>query len=200
MSLKLVGLQELLDKYTDEQIRDILSQFKSIPSLAGDVNDVEYFLHSKAIQFEKMAISTTYLIFSELEDDIILAGYFSIANKPLTMSKRIFNKLSNSQRKKLTKSGTRTESGDYIINSYLIGQIGKNYSPEAIKYAKITGDEILSAAYDMVLKAKKIVNARYVWLECENNPKLLKFYKNFGFSEVDGFRSENELKVMIMRL
>lgn len=60
---------------------------------------MEYFLHSKAIQFEKMAISTTYLIFSELEDDIILAGYFSIANKPLTMSKRIFNKLSNSQRK-----------------------------------------------------------------------------------------------------
>ena len=59
---------------------------------------------------------------------------------------------------------------------------------------------ILSLAYDTLLQAKMIVNAKYVWLECTDNPKLLNFYKSFGFTEINNYTSENKLKLLIMKL
>ena len=58
MSLKIIGLQSLLKALDKETVQEILNKFESIPNTeTGKVNDVEYFLHSKAIQYEKMAIS-----------------------------------------------------------------------------------------------------------------------------------------------
>ena len=55
MSLKIIGLQSLLKALDEKTVKEILKKFKSIPdTVTGEVNDVEYFLHSKAIQFEKM--------------------------------------------------------------------------------------------------------------------------------------------------
>ena len=201
MSLKIIGLQSLLKALDEKTVKEILKKFKSIPdTVTGEVNDVEYFLHSKAIQFEKMAISTTHLIFSEYKEEDVLVGYFSVANKPLTMSKRNYNNLSSSQKRKLCQGGRKTESGGYELNSYLIGQIGKNYSKEALETKSITGKMILSLAYDTLLQAKMIVNATYVWLDCTDNPKLLNFYKSFGFTEINNYTSENKLKLLIMKL
>ena len=201
MSLKIIGLQSLLKALDKETVQEILNNFKSIPNVVtGEVNDVEYFLHSKAIHFEKMTISTTHLIFSEYKGNDVLVGYFSVANKPLTMSKRNYNNLSSSQKRKLCQGGRKTESGGYVLNSYLRGQIGKNYSKEALETKSITGKMILSLAYDTLLQAKMIVNAKYVWLECTDNPKLLNFYKSFGFTEINNYTSENKLKLLIMKL
>ena len=201
MSLKIIGLQSLLKALDEKTVKEILKKFKSIPdTVTGEVNDVEYFLHSKAIQFEKMAISTTHLIFSEYKENDVLVGYFSVANKPLTMSKRNYNNLSSSQKRKLCQGGRITESGGYELNSYLIGQIGKNYSKEAQETKSITGKMISTLAYDTLLQAKMIVNAKYVWLECTDNPKLLDFYKSFGFTEINNYTSENKLKLLLMKL
>lgn len=201
MSLKIIGLQSLLKALDKETVQEILNKFESIPNTeTGKVNDVEYFLHSKAIQFEKMAISTTHLIFSEYKGNDVLVGYFSVANKPLTMSKRNYSNLSSSQKRKLCQGGRKTESGGYVLNSYLIGQIGKNYSKEALQTRSITGNMILTLAYDTLLQAKMIVNAKYVWLECADTPKLLDFYKSFGFSEIKDYTSENNLKLLLMKL
>ena len=201
MSLKIIGLQSLLKALDKETVQEILNKFESIPNTeTGKVNDVEYFLHSKAIQFESMAISTTHLIFSEHKGNDVLVGYFSVANKPLTMSKRNYSNLSPSQKRKLCQGGRKTESGGYVLNSYLIGQIGKNYSKEALQTRSITGNMILTLAYDTLLQAKMIVNAKYVWLECADTPKLLDFYKSFGFSEIKDYTSENNLKLLLMKL
>lgn len=201
MSLKIIGLQSLLKALDKETVQEILNKFESIPNTeTGKVNDVEYFLHSKAIQFESMAISTTHLIFSEHKGNDVLVGYFSVANKPLTMSKRNYSNLSSSQKRKLCQGGRKTESGGYVLNSYLIGQIGKNYSKEALQTRSITGNMILTLAYDTLLQAKMIVNAKYVWLECADTPKLLDFYKSFGFSEIKDYTSENNLKLLLMKL
>ena len=116
------------------------------------------------------------------------------------MSKRNYNNLSSSQKRKLCQGGRKTESGGYELNSYLIGQIGKNYSKEAQETKSITGKMILSLAYDTLLQAKMIVNAKYVWLECTDNPKLLDFYKSFGFTEINNYTSENKLKLLLMKL
>lgn len=132
MSLQLISLGQMLDSVGKEKTIDILNTFKSIPDhQTGKVNDVEYFLHNKAIQFEKMTLSTTHLVFASYRDEMVLVGYFSLANKPLTMSKKNYNKLSNSQRKRLFKSGTVTDDGLYQVNSYLLGQLGKSYSDKS---------------------------------------------------------------------
>lgn len=59
---------------------------------------------------------------------------------------------------------------------------------------------ILTLAYDTLLQAKMIVNAKYVWLEYADTPKLLDFYKSFGFSEIKDYTSENNLKLLLMKL
>lgn len=200
MSIQVVKLQDLVDSLGQENTYKILKSFKSIPHQhQEEINDVEYFLHQKAIKFEKMALSTTYLLFITFQQKSILVGYFSLANKPLMIKKKNYEKLSNNQKRKLSQYGTRIDN-IYRINSYLIGQLGKNYAPEALQTKAINGDKILTLAYQTVLNAKQLINAKYVWLECENKPKLLEFYKKFGFSAIERYESDNGLIIMIMKL
>ncbi|EEY35840.1 hypothetical protein [Pseudoleptotrichia goodfellowii] len=91
-------------------------------------------------------------------------------------------------------------SDGYIVNSYLLGQLDKNYSEEINENNQISGMQLLTLAYDTLMEAKKIINVRYVWLECEDTEKLLNFYKTFGFEEIENFTSVNNLKVLIMKL
>lgn len=157
--------------FTEEFVKDILLDFKSVPSIDNEKNDVERFLHEKSIIFEKTGLSTTHLVFRNDK----LVGYFSLANKPLVMSKKNYNKLSQNQQKKLFNRGRRDENNNYTVSSYLIGQLGKNYKYKDL----IKGIDLLTLAYNHLLEAKRYVNARFVWLECENVEKLLNFYKKF---------------------
>ena len=50
------------------------------------------------------------------------------------------------------------------------------------------------------LKIKELINVKYIWLECQNEPKLISFYQNFGFKMLESLTSEEGLKVMIMEL
>lgn len=191
--VKIVSLQRLLEEADDnKKIISILKTFKS-----NHNKDVEFFLQEKSIEYEKAGLSTTHLVFSKNYD---LLGYFSFANKPLLIPKKIFEDLSKNQRKKLSQSGKKLTTDGYIVNSYLLGQLGKNYSKEIKKEERIDGMQLLTLAYDMLVKVKRIVNIKYIWLECEDNEKLVSFYKNFGFDEVRNFISENNLKVLIIRI
>ncbi len=190
-------LGDLISSISIDDVKDVLKTFKGIPLNEG-VHDVETFLHTKAIDFERSSLATTYLVFDE-ETNIML-GFFSLANKPLTMSEKNFDKLSNKQKKSLNKSGRRIGT-KYQINSFLIGQLGKNYS-EDVSNAKsaISGKELLTLAYDKVIEASRIINTKYVWLECEEIPYLESFYKGFGFMPIPDYISENGLKVMLLKV
>lgn len=193
-NVKIISLQDLLDELKDKKLvrEDILKNFKNKYN-----KDIEDFLHNKAIDFEKAGLSSTHLVFNE---NFVLLGYFSLANKPLLISKRNYEALSKSQRKKLCQNGKRLATDGYIVNSYLLGQIGKNHLEQIETEKHIDGAQLLTLAYDSLMEAKKIVNVRYVWLECEDNEKLLSFYKNFGFEEIENFISGNGLKVLVMKL
>ena len=116
------------------------------------------------------------------------------------MSDSDFNELSKNQQKKLNQSGRRIGS-EFQINSYLIGQLGKNFAPEALALAHpISGHQLLILAYDMVMAASKIICAKYVWIECEDIDYLNNFYQNFGFTKINDFKSEDDLNVMILKL
>ena len=96
------------------------------------------------------------------------------------------------------QSGQILENGHIIVNSYLIGQLGKNYNLSSKK--QIRGKDLLTSAFNVVLEAKELINAKYVWLECRNSEKLIDFYKKFGFEKIDNFISKDELVVMMMKL
>ena len=190
---------------TDVKIRTITDE-KEIKELLG-LNDgkdnvewivkiwyIEKFLHNRAIEFEKKSVSTTHLVFNNKK----LVGYLSLSNKSLILSKERFEKLSNSRKKKLMQSGQILENGHLAVNSYLIGQLGKNYN--LAKEEQIKGKDLLSFGFNLLLEVKKIMTARYVWLECENSEKLINFYRTFGFEKVDDFISEDGFVVMIMKL
>ena len=186
-----LSISDLLKYNTEEYLQDkVLSKFKS----RGNT-DIEIFLHNKATFFEKSSISTTHLIFN---NDNLLLGYFTVSNKSLILSKERVDKLSNSRRKKLMQSGQILENGHIIVNSYLIGQLGKNYNLSSKK--EIRGKDLLTSAFNVVLEAKELINAKYVWLECKNSEKLIDFYKKFGFEKIDNFISKDGLVVMMMKL
>ncbi|MDQ4661924.1 hypothetical protein RB647_11455, partial [Staphylococcus aureus] len=78
-------------------------------------------------------------------------GYFTISNKPLVFTKRMLDKISNTLKKKLYQKGeTHSGNDNLIIQRYLIAQIGKNYSEEALATKSINGNDLLSLAYEKV--------------------------------------------------
>jgi hypothetical protein len=192
-----VSLDDLLSALKTEEIKAIFNDFISI-NQDDSPHDVELFLKTKAIDFERTAIATTYLVFDEGTN--ILLGFFSLANKPLTMSKKNFEGLSKKQQKSLRHSG-RQIGNKFQVNSYLIGQLGKNYS-ESVQNAeyKLNGKELLDLAYGKVLEASKIIKAKYVWIECEDIQYLKTFYSDFGFAMIPDYFSSNNLRVMMMRI
>ena len=181
------SLQELREKLkNDEFIKEkILKSFKSI-----EKNSIEDFLYNKAIDFEKSSISATHIIFNEKGSEVL--GYFTLANKSLIIKKEKFEKFSKTQQKRFSQSGS------CVVNSFLIAQIGKNYALK--KDEQIKGMEILNIAYDLLYQVKKILNTKYIWLECEKNKKIISFYEKFGFNLIKNIETENELETMILQL
>ena len=189
--MRRVTISDLLEYISEDRINEnVISTFKSL-----EKNDIENFLYNKATAFEKNSISTTHLIFT---DNDVLLGYFSLANKSLILSKERLEKLSNTKKKRLMQSGQILENGHLVVNSYLIGQLGKNYNLPQER--QIKGKDLLALSFELLLEIKKIITAKYVWLECQNTEKLINFYTSFGFEKIDDFISEDGLVVMIMKL
>ncbi|WP_242449665.1 hypothetical protein [Staphylococcus delphini] len=104
-------------------------------------------------------------------------------------------------KKKLQQKGeTHSGNDNLIIQGYLIAQIGKNYSKEALATKSLNGEDLLTLAYEMVESGSKIFGGSYIWVEYEDNEKLKKYYKDFGFTEIENHTSQNGLKMAIMKI
>ena len=194
MKFRKISLQSLLKQIKDtEKIKEnVLNTFNG----RGE-SEVSDFLHNKSIDYEQRSLSSTYLIYN---DRSLLVGYFTISNKGLIISKESYEKLLKKQQKKLSFNGRKLENGDYIVNSFLLGQLGKNFNKNILEEDKIKGVELLTIAYKLLIKIKNLINVKYLWIECEDNKKLLDFYSNFGFKLIENYVSNNGLKVMILKL
>ncbi|WP_125711331.1 GNAT family acetyltransferase [Companilactobacillus zhongbaensis] len=188
MGYKVIQLKELMDQNYD--LNKMFSTFSSINE------DVEDFLLAKSIQFEKLDLSRTYLIFTTYQGKNVLAGYYAITNKPLMISKRNFSKLSNSLKKKLMGIGYKTISENYEIKSILIGQIGKNFNYKEL----LSGADILKLAYITINKIYKLIGGRILYLEVDDNDYLRKFYNENGFREVEDYRTPNNQCLYVKKI
>ena len=185
----------MMQDMEDRELDGLLSSF----SCTQD-QDIEGFLHNRAVDFERLSKSRTYLVFNEDElenvkgTNVTIYGYFTLALKVLKVPK----KLSNRARKEI--DGYNAKNHGKEINEfpcYLIGQLARN---SIISADVFQGKELISMAHDFLEKAVKIVGGRYVMIECKNNQKLKDFYKANGYREIDSIPDdENASMVQMIR-
>ena len=174
-----INIRDYLALGTDDEAGEpelvrTISEFSCPPNV-----DVESFLKNSAIEFTKKSQSVTYLVFS-VEDKELL-GYFSLALKPLTVRGKT---VSNTTKRKLLRISELDEDSDtYNMAAYLIAQLGKNYTDGA--NTRITGKELVELAWTVIEDAQYMLGGIVVFLEAENEEKLLDFYKANRFSQFD---------------
>ena len=174
-----VNIREYLALGNDEEagepaLVELLSGFSSPKN-----KDVERFLKKSAIEFTKKNQSVTYLVFSK--ENGALLGYFTIALKALTIRGETVSK--TMKRKLLRISELDEKSDTYTMSAYLIAQLGKNYAGGMEK--KITGAELLELAWGIIERMQYLGGGLVVFLEANNEEKLLSFYNTNRFVQFD---------------
>ena len=177
-------------------LNHILSSF----SCAYD-EDIQNFLHNRAIDFENLLKSRTYLVIDEEQfenpafslDKLIIYGYLSLAVKVFTVPETT----SNRQRQQLDGFSAK-EHGKQISNfpCYLIGQLARNSN---VPKDTISGAELLKIANNIIGEAVKLVGGRNILVECRNNEKLIQFYLNNGFYKVSHVPDKSQSMIQMIR-
>ncbi|MGN0325536.1 MAG: GNAT family acetyltransferase [Lachnospiraceae bacterium] len=173
----IVNIREYLRQGEDGE--DMLRQVFSTFSCKKNV-DVERFLLQQSIEFTKKNQSVTYLVMTPEFGHMI--GYFTITIKPITVNADCF---SNTVKRKIARvSEQDAENGNYSLSAYLIAQLGKNYMDGA--HHAITGEQLLGLAIEKVKELQYLAGGMVVFLEAENEERLLNFYeKENGFKRFD---------------
>ena len=120
----------------------------------------------------------TYLVFRQNnQKDADFVGYFSLTIKPVSIH---VSTISKSMARKLERISVLDENaGTYTVSAYLIAQLGKNFALS--KEKRISGDELLELALDIIYQAKYLLGGVIEFLECEDNEALMNFYERNGF-------------------
>lgn len=164
-------LKEIVEEIGEEEAKRALSDF-SCP-----INeDVEEFLHAKAIEFGKHGISSTHLVYCSYKDQPVIAGYFALATKPVGVQ---LSRLSKTYQKRLKKFAQGVSGDVAILSMPLIGQLAKNYKYKSCSL--ITGSELLALAENEIKKTQLILGGRFVYLECADLSDLIRFYEDNGY-------------------
>ena len=161
-----------------EQIGEVIAVKSILSSFSCPMNpDIEYFLKHRAIEFAKQSMTPTHLIFSSYKDKLELIGYFSLTIKTFRVYK---DRISRALCDKIKKFGVfDADQRVYMIPAPLIAQLGKNFSKGLDKL--ISGDELLQMAIDKIAMIQQSIGGKVVYVECEDKPKLLDFYRRNGF-------------------
>ena len=167
-----INILDMLESLGEDECSKILSSF-----VCPLNSDVENFARNKAIQFAKQRIAITYLVFVHQENDAYLAGYYTIANKFISVLGSV---LSKTIQKKIGKFSQYDEDLQrYMISMPLIAQLGKNFA----EYLPInvSGNDLLGMALERVRYVEHLIGGKTVYIECNNQPKLYDFYAANGF-------------------
>ena len=183
--LRLSQLYQTLEKKSGnpkEKLFNLLRTFKCSRN-----PDIEVFLHKTALEFELRDKSRTYLWLCPLRSLLVVAGYFTLALDVVEFPET----LSKSLKKKLSKGYAPKKP---YMPVYLIGQLGRN---DRIPKELLPGELILKEALSFVKEASSIVGNRLVIVDVAENgtegtQRLIDWYKNFGFKELDLLEAEDK--------
>lgn len=178
----------------DKELRSFLSSFSC------DLDkDIETFLHNRAVEFEQLAKSRTYLVCSQDElltqniSNVTIYGYISLALKILSVPKEISNRM----RREIDGLSAKIH-GEQINDfpCYLIGQLSRN---SKVDKNVIKGTELIAFAQDVISVVVEAIGGRYIMIECKDNINLINFYKDNGFDEIASIPDCNQMMIQMIK-
>jgi hypothetical protein len=150
-------------------------------------SDLTNFIHSTALDFEDRQIARTFVLVNSNKSDVV--GYFTISMKSLS---------TNGMSKTSIKKIDGVSNSRVCIHSFLIGQLGisDNYTESKL------GTLLLDDAFLKIEMAHDLVAGRYILVDAINHTKVIKFYKESGFTLLDTNleKSENGSIRMIYKI
>lgn len=153
----------------EEGTRDMLREFSCAKNPA-----VQRFVRDSAVDFARQGISMTHLVYSRNADSALL-GFFALTYKILRVPG---GALSRTAERRIAKFAERdAATGAYMLPAPLIAQLGKNDLPGG----SLAGRELLALAEARLRAVMADVGGRAVYLECEDEPKLMRFYETCGY-------------------
>lgn len=196
MEYSVTNLDSLYEALGEKKLLEIFDDFECPKNI-----EVEKFLKEKAIELSKQGISKTYIVTTSIEENNIIVGYFSIANKMTKIKKDFFGGKTKRRFERFSETSQNTNM--YFAYLPLIGQLGKNFHNNYNQY--ISGDILLHLACKQVCEVQKMIGGRFVFLECEDIPKLKEFYESNGFMcynkrKLDKYESENNIKYLLQMI
>ncbi|MBQ6435325.1 MAG: hypothetical protein IJM82_07030 [Synergistaceae bacterium] len=178
------NILDMLEQSGEERIKSFLQTF-SCP-----VNpSIENFFRNRSIDFARRKLSITYIV-SDMEDGLIL-GCFALTHKAVLISS---SNLSNTSRKQLERFARLDRAtGDYMASAFLVAQFGKNYGVDNGK--RITGSELMDIVNDVLINIQREIGGGIIYLDCEDNENLTRFYVSEKFRKFgERFSDEEEQK------
>lgn len=189
----LVALQTLISQTQED--KDLLSRILS-SFLCEKDPDIQGFLRNRAVEFEGISKSRTYLLCDEEKMEsgkIAVLGYIAIALKVLHIPEGI----SIRARREIDGFSGKT-NGEPIkeVPCYLIGQLARN---SCVDKSLLPGNQLLEEAYRIILSAIESVGGRYAMIECRTDDKLIAFYQRNDFEEFARIPDDDTPMVQMIR-
>lgn len=168
-----MNLAELIRVIGEDEVKSILSSF-----MCPLNQDVEDFLRNKAIVFSARSFAKTNLVFWETDDRSTreLVGYYAITSKVIRVERGSVN---SKEARKLREHGIFDDrTNQYMVSAPLIGQLGKNFANG--NDCLVSGSDLLQMAIEKVRLIQNEVGGRFVYLECEDEEKLIHFTRKIN--------------------
>ena len=167
MSYTVINILDIIEDSGEDNIKEALSAF-SCPLNT----EIETFARSKAIDFAKKKLSISYIVFDNLDSQIV--GYFTLTHKAIDIKG---DNLSNTSRRKLSNHARYEDDSDtYSTSAFLLAQFGKNYGVDGGK--RITGTLLMEFAMDILKDIQHRIGGGVIYLDAEERPELKEFYEN----------------------
>lgn len=183
-----------------EEDENVLKKILSTFTCNRD-KDIDYFLHEKSIEFEKLGKARTYLICNQEQldkkdfclDQLLICGYITLALKVLSVPPET----SINTRKKLDGLSGKIH-GKAIENfpCYLIGQLARN---DSVTKKMLPGEELLRFSYDIIATVVEAIGGRYIMIECRDEEGLLSFYSQNDFKRMSESSDGDYLQIQMIR-
>ena len=192
MKISVINIRDLLSGNQEELLRAYIETYSCEMEKEGvrkSLNpDIENFLNNNAIQFARMKTGMTYLVIDE--EDGALLGYFSLAHKPLEIPADGIPRKIKDKVKRF--SALDEENNSYQVSAFLIGQFGKNYAVDNGR--RISGNQMMRLAMEQLRLAQNTIGGTIVYLDCEADAGLIRFYEGQKFTLFGERISKNDGK------
>ena len=167
MPFSTYNIHDMLEEGGKEGVSELLRHFSCPLNY-----EIERFVAENAIDFALRKISVTYFVFNSLNE---ITGFFTLTHKPSFISLNALGSMTMRKRLERFCGGLRVD--DRLLGSaFLIAQFGKNM--DDLRGETISGNELMDCAFEVLTDVQRKIGGGIVFLECEDNGKLLDFYQN----------------------